>query len=218
MSNESDMYTKLGLNAERFAGYLYSGICFSVVMTLVLPTKVASFVDSIGGVLSLFSVVAIGFVIFIFYRYLIGEFIIFPLQHLIHHLFDKILGKSSEKTTSSIYFLKYLGVAKGIRRDAYTSIRDAFINDKIRARWDLIHGEIHALYITSIIFIGVSLFLNLNEVFITNWIWMFIGIVAIGAAFIADTHQHIVETRMIKALDRNGLINFLIQEGHLLIK
>lgn len=174
--------------------------------------------DSLGGVLSVFAVIAIGFVIFIFYRYIIGEYIIFPIQHIIHYLFDIILKRTKEKTTSSINLLKHLEVPNGIRRDAYTSIRDAFIDDKTRARWDLIHGEIHALYITSIIFLGISVFLKLNINGNNIWLWALIGIIVLISAIIADTHQHMVETRMIKALNREDLKKFLIQEGHILPK
>jgi|WetSurMetagenome_2_1015567.scaffolds.fasta_scaffold16208_2 hypothetical protein len=217
MSKEIDIYTKLGLNAERVAGYLYSGICISIVSTLIFPKEVSALISALGGVLSVLSVFAIGFATYVLYRYIIGEYLLFPLQHFIHRLLDYILGRSKKNPTSSIDFIKNLGVPKGLRRDAYTAIRDAFFNDETRARLDLVHGEIHALYITAVDSFLISGLSFLKPMYIPNWTWIFVGIFTLIGGLIADTHQHTIETRMIKAIDPSKLKEFLRQDGHLIV-
>jgi len=99
MGTGDELYTKLGLNPERVAGYVYSGLFTSVVAAFLAPDAVKGLVDSLGGVLSTLAALALGIAVYVLYRQLIGEYFLYPLHHLLHGFLDSAFRRSGERLT-----------------------------------------------------------------------------------------------------------------------
>jgi hypothetical protein len=214
MGTGDELYTKLGLNPERVAGYVYSGLFTSVVAAFLAPNAVRGLVDSLGGVLSTLAALALGIAVYVFYRQLIGEYFLYPLHHLLHGFLDSAFRRSGERLTSSTAFLAYLGVPFGHRRDAYTTIREIYLQEMTRTRLDLAHGELHVLYITACGCLVVVLCGLLSPGRDVGLVWIIGGIVSYLAALVGDIHQHSLETQMLKRIDRAELLEFLFKAGY----
>ncbi|MBA7683660.1 hypothetical protein ES703_92034 [subsurface metagenome] len=175
------------------------------------------FVDALGGIVSTLVIIAFGASIYIFYRYVLGEFLIYPFTHFIHYLFDK----KNEPTSPTGYLRRIKKLKIGQVREAYTDIRRHFFEEKLRDKLDLDHSEIHLLWLTSVIGIFLFIYLSLvgNTDCMTRFSVFIASIFVYIAATIIDIKQHKKEYRLISEPSRQSdLDNFLNNHGYYIKK
>lgn len=199
-----------GVTSEQFIGYFYSGLLASLIFALLEPSKVKTVVDSLGNILSIFIALGIGIGLYTIYFQIVGEFFLFQLQRLIHHVFDRLLGNRNENQTSSTGYLGYLGVPFIMRRKAYESIKNDFDGDPVKLNLHLSHGEIHVLYITSIFLLAAS-FYSYTVGYENSVKWLSFGLIFLFGGLISDTKQHIKETHIFKSIGREKIRQFLVE-------
>jgi hypothetical protein len=197
--------------AERFIGYCYSGFLPVCIAALENPDFVKKTVEATGGLLTAIICVVLGIGIYTIYFRVLGNFFIFPLQHVIHYLIDLILRRSPEARTSSVGLIIGYGVPKKCARIAYHKVRDKFFTGRYQIEIQLSHGELHVLYITAVITLGSYIILNSHGLSPTP-IYMYASASCFIAALIGDTHQHAVEAALVKA-KQSEVKEFLQQEG-----
>lgn len=191
----------------RYGGFLLTGI-----VSLLHPEILKKTIESTGNVVTPLIIFSIGACIYIMYRYVIGEFLLYPFTHFVHFLWDKIHKKNRVSTSVTGYLAK-LGVKFGNRRQAYTEIRRSLLSEKIKNRLDVAHSETHILYITVLELFVLSVYLQQsNKPFI---IFLLISLIAFISAICADIQQHQIECRIIKfELPKSDLLPFLSSRGY----
>jgi len=146
-SVEVSLLDRLAITAEQAFGYAYSGFLPLFLAYLIEPEALKKFIENVGSTLVIVIGLTLGMVIYVLYFKVFGELILYPLQHIIHSLSDKIRGKNGCDVTSTVYYLEHLGVPMGYRRSAYQLIKAEFFKEDLRRRIHLEHGELHVLYI-----------------------------------------------------------------------
>ncbi len=216
MATENEVLSKLGLTPEQIVGYVYAGMFIAFAVVAVDAPFVKEAVKSLGGLLSTMVVLSLGVGAFVFYRRIIGEFVLYHAHHAVHRTLDLVLGRKGHALTSCTAYLAFKGVPLGSRRAAYTAIREVFFDKHARRRLDLAHGEIHVLYLTAIGCFAVTLYLLFDHAGgLTNNAWPSVGALSYLGALWADIQQHSVETQMLKVLDEAKLRSFLEGGGYL---
>jgi hypothetical protein len=185
----------IGDSAERFIGYLYSGILILILLTIEDRQFVESFVKATGGILTAIICMSAGIGVYAIYFRLIGELFLFPLHYIMHTILDVVTGRWGEKRTCSLGVLHLYGVNFLSLRGSYEFIKRAFLNKEEGADIGVAHGELHVLYITS------SLYL-------------FISLVVYVAALIGDIRQHKSETFILKA-NKSKVVELLKRAGYI---
>ncbi len=158
MPNPSNELTSTDVLREQLARlirYTYPGVLVLGVLSFNFQKQFKEYIDSVGlGVLTLASA-AIGTAVFAFYRLFIGEFIIFQIVHLIHNLLAK-MNLVPEGTTRWIG--RVFKVRFGNRRNAYRFLRNHF-NTTTDRRWlDLVHTELHIIYLSGTVVLASAFF------------------------------------------------------------
>jgi uncharacterized membrane protein len=203
----------IGDSAERFIGYLYSGILILILLTIEDRQFVESFVKATGGILTAIICMSAGIGVYAIYFRLIGELFLFPLHYIMHTILDVVTGRWGEKRTCSLGVLHLYGVNFLSLRGSYEFIKRAFLNKEEGADIGVAHGELHVLYITSLI------------LFMTYWIleyfskqpsslYLFISLVVYVAALIGDIRQHKSETFILKA-NKSKVVELLKRAGYI---
>jgi hypothetical protein len=129
---------------SRILRYSYGGFLLVAIMVTENSGQVKTIIEALGSTVAPLTVVALGGCVFVTYRYVLGELLIFPVVHLI----DGLLQLRSKESLSPIQYLSSLGVPFGSRRAAYGRLKASLFTDHTKFL-DLIHSEIHILYITS---------------------------------------------------------------------
>jgi hypothetical protein len=179
--------------------YGYAGFLAAGIAAFLAPAEVKPGIEAAGHVVAPLVVFAIGACIYVLYRYVLGELMIFPLVHYIHYLVDtQLFGKAEAR--SPITFLARQGVRLGQRRNAYTDIRRGVFKDAERTRLDLDHTEIAVLYLTAVEFAGAWIYLAASRSGSAASGWFFaVTAVLVGiAAIIADIKQHVYEFQLLQ--------------------
>jgi len=192
--------------------YGYGGFLLTGIVGLFQPEILKKTIESTGSVVTPLIIFSIGACIYIMYRYVIGEFLLYPFTHFIHFLWD-FFHKKNRSATSVTGYLAELGIKFGNRRQAYTEIRRSLLSENIKTRLDVAHSETHILYITVLELFVLSIHLQQsNEPFI---IYLLISFVAFVSAICADIQQHQIECRIIKfELSKSELLPFLLSRGY----
>ena len=211
-SNPITEFGRYGLTPEHLLGYTYAGLLTLLYCVILFPAEIKGLIDTLGGLISVFMVVGLGIGVFVFYFRIIGDFFIYPFQHIVHFLIDRIRNVEGSNSTSIIWYLGNFGVPLGMRRAAYQTCKAEFISKDVRLNVFLSHGELHVLYLTSIETFIVW-FYYLKSQLVNNYLLLVIGIICFLGAILGDTYQHILETRLLKAAGRTRLKNFLIKHG-----
>lgn len=203
------MFDKLDIS--QIIRYGYSGFLLTAAMSVLTPQTLKTAVEAAGSVVAPLTVFAVGAAIYVMYRYVIGEFVLFPLAHLIHAGHDRIFKYT--ESTSPIGFLRD-GVRFGQRRAAYTTIRRHFFDDQQRERLDWNHSEVHVLYLTAVIAACVAVFVCMMKEPPANAlaICALSGVLFWVAGLIRDISVHMSEGRLFKA-NKQEVLECLRQHG-----
>ncbi|HEX9670795.1 MAG TPA: hypothetical protein VGC93_15085 [Thermoanaerobaculia bacterium] len=212
MADEGAVVKGLAVTPEQLLGYAYAGLLSAVIAAALEPSRVQGFVGSLGGLLASLAALGIGVGIYVLYFKVVGEFLIYPLQHALHRLVDYARGRRAAFSTSSVAYLGYLGVRFGHRRAAYEAIKAFFFEGKARRRIQLAHGELHVLYLTAVEAAAAASYLAGHKRPYTHWLWS--AAIVFGAAIVADTRQHMIEASMLRAHDPEEVQQFLSNGGY----
>lgn len=198
-------------SAERFIGYAYAGILPAVLLAFEDPAKVKKIVDSLGGVLSAISCFVVGIGVFTIYSKIIGELFLFPFQHAVQHLIDKMQKKTSRTGSSPVWLLRSYGVSAQHARRAYTKVRGVVYKGQENIDIQVSHGELHVLYLTAVSLVVASMLLRYlgNE---PSPFYIAVASIVYLAALVVDTKQHAIEAACF--IEKSDEVkNYLKQEG-----
>ncbi len=191
----SKLAEAIGANIGRIFAFLCSGFAAILILYVNDKEEVAE-VAKLSLGLSMVLALIIGAVVFNLYYSILGELILFPAQHYIHHMFDRCLGNIDDQQTSPIYLLKFYGVKRSRVREAYGVVKShIFKEDKIHTQ--LAHAQLHAIYITALSFITEAAVLIYKGS--PKFYWYFLlALITLVAAFVSDTIQHAKEGHYIQ--------------------
>lgn len=209
------MIEKLSLN--KFLNYGYSGFLLLGIIYLNDNSFVRNMVENLGPVISTILTLSAGATVFIAYRNIIGELIIYPTTHLLHKLI-------SPETSTLVFLKEVLSIKYNVflLRNVYNSIRRRFFSRELLSKLDLAHAEIHVIYVTAIQLIGNFFYLGIYKANDANkFYWIVIGLTFLIVGIIADIWQHSNECSLLKRIKNNkvegisdlSLIDFLDHAG-----
>jgi hypothetical protein len=176
------------LRLARLGRYAYPGLLAAFLAAAFRDQFVGQVVTALGSLLTPLVVVALGGAIHAFYRHVAGELIIYPLHHRVHDKFDQ--WKKRPPTDSYAYLIRELHVPVKDVQVAYFLFRDKFGDDRTREEQDIAHTELHALWVTALVFIGA--------VFLKWWLAP-VGVIVGVAALLGEIHQHSLEVVRMRA-------------------
>src|SRR5437660_1697362 len=128
------------INLSLLLRYGYSGFLLVGILLFVNPRAIKTVTDNSGPVLAPPLVLAVGACIYVVYRYIVGEWILFPLTHWID---ERISVASAATALSPIRHLRQLGIRERELRAAYNALRHEALDEKVRKQLDFAHAEIH---------------------------------------------------------------------------
>ena len=184
-----------------------------MLLVFVNPSAVKTVTDNAGPVLAPLLVLSVGACIYVVYRYIIGEWILYRVTHWV----DSITAKDSAgRDLSPIRHLRKLGVPRRESRAAYNALRHEFLDDKVKKQLDFAHAEIHVLYITCIELISLSIFLAATGMKKQYPLILIVGLVVLCGAMATDIQQHRSEVRTIRSNKAEAEVrDFLRAKGFL---
>lgn len=203
---------------SRLLRYGYGGFLLVGILSLIEQEFVKSSIAAAGSVLAPLVVFFVGVCIFVVYRYVLGEFILYQLTHATHKILDRCMYGKGEVSSPTGY-LQSLGVSWWQKRTAYTDIRRELFDKEQQERLDLAHSEIHVLYITAIEFFAAAayLYLSINGSSRPFSITFFLvgAVLTLIAASITDIQQHRIEYRLLRyGIEFDRLVGFLRKRGY----
>jgi hypothetical protein len=144
------------------------------------PIKVA--VEAAGPVLGPMVIFAVGAAIYVMYRFLLGEYLLYPLSHFVDWA-TSARNRSNAAAISPVWHLRQQGVPRRALRDAYNAVRRQCMGPGMIERLNLAHAEAHVLYLTAIVLIsfGYCARISLFEI---------VGGVVLVVALFNDVRQH----------------------------
>lgn len=196
---------------SRIIRYAYPGFLTLLFMSFVATDEIKALQGTIGVALTAVCAVVVGAAIYVGYRLVLGELVIFPIVNAMHTFISK-------HTKLTVGVTGWLGsprfsVGLGSRRAAYGYLRNK-CNDKSEARnLDFIHTELHILYLSAVITIGFAIFQGVNDS--SHAISLGItGCVILFAACMADIRAHIRQkTYFERVVGSESVRNLLVEGG-----
>lgn len=210
----NDLVEKIGLNTEEIVGYLYSGTLLGLLWWKLRPDEVTAFCTAVGSVEFALGLLLLGPGIYCFYFRVIGDLVVFPIQHRIHRVLDRLSGR----TTSPVRLVAHMGVGLGSRRAAFNLVKSEFLDEGWRNRTALHHAEMQVLYITAVELLGAAALSAATGAAFAPGPLMIWGLAALTAAIVADTKQHRRDTQLIERMGDDALRAFLEDEGFLIVR
>ncbi len=198
--------------------YGYSGFLFALLSACVETARVKQVVDALGTLLATVSCVAIGVSLYVFYREVLAEYILYPMRHIIHTGTDRIgrwidrkRGRPPREYGSLTAFLGQLGVPLGSRRWVYRTLQaTSFVDSKGSMRFAIFHAEVHVLYISSLQIGAVGVYLALTG---EPWVWLIVlSLVLLAICFFIDMRHDAFETMLMRQ-KREALERYLCKLG-----
>ena len=194
------------ISINKLARYGYPGFLVLLIIYAYDIAPLSKMITKENWELIMFFTFCFGTTFYIFYRYIIGELILYRLTNWVHKKLDKSKCKCTDKynNTSMLLFLsKEMNVKEANSRTAYNYLRRGLFSDKEIENFDFYHTEIYFLYMTTVIGVGYYflIFLIKDEVIhptLTLWI---IGILVITfwiAAMVVDIKQQTLERRFLE--------------------
>jgi hypothetical protein len=196
------------LGFDRLLRYGYGGFLLLGVSLLTgKANNLKPAIEAAGSVLGPLVVFACGTAIYVFYRYLLGEWVLFPIAHLLDWLtFKGNRGKLG--ATSPFWHFVQLGVPLRRARKAYNAVRREKLSESTAKRLNLAHAEAHILYMTSVVLIASYWMIAASSLL------FILGLATLGAALANDIRQHREELPTIRAdLPDEALKQFLREHG-----
>jgi hypothetical protein len=215
MVDSGDVLDRVGLGAEGILGYFYTGALLGFLWWKLRTPEVQEFASSMGGLVYALGTLMLGVGVYVASFRFIGEFILFPLQHLIHEILDtRLLNRASSESTSPIRLLQAIGVDLGHRRFAYNSLKDELLLEQRRSPVALIHAEVGMLYVTAIELLGAALVVAFgwSQPFSASPL-LLVGSLSLMAALASDTKQHVQEAAQLRQIGAAEVTRFLTEKG-----
>ncbi|HEV8414597.1 MAG TPA: hypothetical protein VGQ49_13460 [Bryobacteraceae bacterium] len=151
------------------------------------PKLTKDMIAELGATLVPIVTLSIGFIIYIFYRVILGEWALYPFRHGLHRILCWVSRKTNpEAFLSFTALLAAEGVPRWRRRLVYSQLRAAedFFDESTRQRLDLTHATYHCLYLTAVETGVASAYLHLIG---SDWkVLASIAGISLIAAYIAD--------------------------------
>ncbi|MBD3673894.1 MAG: hypothetical protein HUJ26_10250 [Planctomycetaceae bacterium] len=235
-SNESrlsDTAKILVVQVQQLIRYGHGGLLVFGIVALYNPDFIKEIVTSLGGPLSMLMVLSIGAPIYVIHRYVIGEYCIYPLTNIIHiYVWDKIsckLRKIKEfETTSVTGMLEQQGIKVEsydwlfgyfLRRKVYSDWRQAYLPEKKKNLLNLFHAEVHILWISAVIVMGVILssymFSDVGDSIKGDLkYWCILFFVLVFSGLVGDIQLHSKQCRDLRSQEAD-LKKFLEEYGYL---
>lgn len=193
----------------RLLKYSYGGFVASVVAVLIDYEAVQRVVIALGPVLSPLAAIGLGVCIYVLHREVWGELVLYRFLSFVHDIYDQVKRQKGVRVTNTLTYLGSLGVQPRDRRAAYNAVRNSFFKADMRARFDLLHTELHLLWITVDVLIGAIAYQ-----LATHHPHLALSIATgflVLAAIVADIRQHQVECHQLKIAEEKGagVSNFL---------
>lgn len=210
----------LGLTVNQILRYGFGGILLFLLAAIIEPYKTWQLVDILGEVFFPFIALAIGILIYVFYRPILGRWILWPFFDLIHGWFESMWGyKKNQANTHNCkrkYLINKFKVAPARNAiDAYRLIRDNKFDKEVAESFQTQHSEIHLLYITFIVIILAAPYIYFVKGNI-NWA-IFSCVMAIACltmGMVSDIQLCRVECAYMKTLSDEEVTNLLKRAGY----
>lgn len=199
------------IGVARFFRYSYGGILIFLLASIVEPTFVAGIVSSLGSILAPLVALVIGIGIYVIHRRVVGELLLYPILHVIHFVWNRVLGRRGRKSFETLDYLHSLGVNFFELRSAYAAWRESGITKTKTENINVAHSELHVLWITVDQLIVTILYVHFGQhgnITVYSWVALFIAL----AAAIADINQHATETRLMMVAEKQGKVSKLLQD------
>jgi hypothetical protein len=199
MSEERSLWTKLAPQIEMLVPGVWAGALAVGLMACVAPKETKQWLDTLGTALVLPVVAFVGVVLFLVYRVIVGEWLLYPLRHALLGVCDWIWRRrQGAKHLSFTRLLASRNVPFFFRRYTYSAIRDAeggpFTRSQ-RQHFDFLHATYHLFYVTGLELLAASL-LTLAQPHQEGL--KFAGIAFLVLAFLADFRQDVWECRLME--------------------
>jgi hypothetical protein len=194
----------------RAVRYAYPGFLAAALLGVNYGDEFNTLLTTVGLSFLVIFAFVFGAAIYVLYRFVVGECLLFHLVHLIHRLAHKIF----KLQPGVVEWLVDLGVPLGQRRAAYTYLRSKKSDDKEVQYLDYIHTELHILYITGIELCGFGIYLSTDpQKSGRAYIWVSVAILLAG--ILADIRSHISEARYWRYSNAAGpqFVTKLLAEG-----
>jgi len=187
-----------------------------LMLLIAYPAKVKIYTEAAGPVLAPLVVLSAGACIYVFYRHIVGEWILFPLAHFVDYWSCRRNRRNSKEEASSMICLLYKrGVPLNELRAAYTTLRREFLPADTGKQLGLAHTEVFVLYISVVELGTLACFLWWQR---TNGFPLVLagaGLI-LAAALAADVQLHRSEYRtMMIGTGGKTYTEFLIERGYL---
>ncbi len=217
MESYENLWSKLGSQIEILVPSAYAGITFVVIAIYFNAQGTRSLIENIGSVLIAPSVLFLGLLFYLIYRAILGEFLLYPLRHLLLLPADYLWRSARHKPEEFLSFTRLLAERKvgfGFRRQVYSSIRDVegVFDQSLRDRFDLLHATYHFFYISSLELLGAGAYAWYHSGFESKPFFQ-AGIALLILAFIADFRQDIWECRLLRT-KANEIDALLVRIGY----
>ncbi len=208
MEEPSELFV---LGVARLLRYTYGGLLLTFLAVVVAPCETKIAVDALGPVLSPLAALGLGAAIYVVSRHVIGELALFRLTHSIHRWWD---SKRQRATTSAVQFVQNLGVDNWEARSAYTAVRKQHLEPVEPRPLDVVHSELHMLYITSIETFIAAVLLGFQQRLFACVAMFVVFLVFLASAVAADIVQSQNECLVFKTR-KIGIVEFLTAQGYL---
>jgi len=199
------------LNLSWLIRYGYSGMLLYLMLVIAYPAKVKVYTDAAGPVLAPLVVLTAGACIYVFYRHIVGEWVLFPLAHLVDYGGNR---RNGQEASSMICHLYKLGVPANNLRQAYTALRREFLLPDIKKQLDLAHSEVFVLYISVAELGALGCVLWWQHANGFPLVLAAAGLILVSA-LAADVRQHRSEYRTMMIGGSEPYIDFLKKLGYL---
>lgn len=193
----------------RLLRYAYPGFLLLFLYAWKDGCGFKAFHDNAGTVLVALFGLTLGAMVFVAYRFVLGELIIFPLVNAAHTLLSR---RFPIKAGVTGWVGLEFHVPLGQRRSAYGYLRSECGDAAEVRKVDLIHTELHILYLSSVILSALGAYgftagqVSLGQVRLAGFLFFV-------AAVIADMHVHIRERIYFETVVGADRVGKLLQKG-----
>ena len=198
----------------RVLRYGYCGMLFALLSAAIEPKAVALVVNALGMTFMLLATLGIGASIYAVHRHIVIEVFLYPALQFIHCFWDKIRQSSGKNSTNPVAYLRALGVEQGYGRAAYFAVRGQFFEPNKRERLDIVHSELHMLWITASKTLFAAIYLAATGR--QSLVLFAISILITLCATIADIRQHQLECLHLKIAERKGEVRCFLRKTNYL--
>ena len=113
MEISGQTFKGLADSAERLIGYLYAGVLPLAILAVEKPDFVKQVVGATSGLLAVIIAISLGIGIYTLHFRVFGELLIYPFQHIVHIIIDKVLlRRTPERSSSTMRILHDLDVPR----------------------------------------------------------------------------------------------------------